>query len=307
MKIHPGNDTLRYFDIAWLSRYDGPGHRVVLYLQGCRLRCPWCHSPHSQPRDARLLYFPARCRYCGCCAQACPQGAHHVTAVSHSVSREHCAGCGKCIDACPVSGRDRPGGALMMPAKEIPVLTLWDMLYPQLDVFRSIGGFTASGGEALLQSKPLSALLRLCKEEGIHTAVETSGAVPQKHIKDVAGLTDCWLFGLRPTRLYTPPHAELIADNLAFLAGTGAGIIIRTPVIGGVTDLPESLEAIAERMQANGLHEIQLLPFNRETFHYYLASGRECAVGTEAAVSPERMEDIRTFFLEKNISASIIQ
>lgn len=301
------DSVLRYFDIAWLSRYDGPGYRVVLYLQGCPLRCPWCHSPHSQPTDFPLLYFPARCRHCGSCARACPHGAHEVTAGVHILHRDRCTGCGQCIGACPVSHPGRADGALAQPGNEETVAGLWHTLYPQLDLLRGIGGLTASGGEALLQWEALAVLLGLCKKEGIHTAVETSGVLPRKHLEDVAPVTDCWLYGLRPTPAYTPPLADRITANLAYLVETGSRIIIRTPVIAGITDSPASLEHIARTMQANGLQEIQLLPFNRETAHYYQALGRECTVGSEANVTPERMEQVRAYFQEKDFSATIIQ
>lgn len=297
---------LNYLDIAWLSHYDGPGHRVVLYLQGCHLRCPWCHSPHSQATGPLLLYFLVRCLHCGRCAQVCPYGVHQVTENSHIVQRDRCVGCGKCIDACPVSHRDHLSGALALPGKQVSVSELWYVLYPQLDLLRSIGGLTVSGGEALLQSEPLAGLLRLCKEEGIHTAVETSGALLQRHIKDVMPLTDCWLYGLRPTPFYTPPFAAQIADNLAFLAKEGKRIIIRTPIIAGITDLQASLEDIAEMMQENGLHEIQLLPFNRETSHFYHALGRKCQVGDEAVVTSGQLETVRDFFLKRGFSATVV-
>jgi pyruvate formate lyase activating enzyme len=215
-------------------------------------------------------------------------------------------GCGKCIDACPLSFREHSGGVLARPVKEKTVEEMWYLLYPQLDLLRSIGGLTVSGGEALLQSEALAGLLRLCKKESIHTAVETSGALPKKRIKDVVELTDCWLYGLRPTPTYAPPHVRQIAENLAYLSKTGSRVIIRTPVITGITDLPVSLERIAGIMQENGLHEIQLLPFNPETSHYYNALGRECRVGDEAIVSSERMEAVRTFFLEKDFLVEII-
>lgn len=298
---------MRYFDIAWLSRYDGPGHRVVLFLQGCNLRCPWCHSPHSQPSESLLLLFSARCQYCHRCEQVCTRAVHLVSAGKHTLHRERCIKCGKCIDVCPVSGRGLLNGALALPTREITVSALWDLLYPQLDLVRDIGGLTVSGGEALLQSGMLRDLLFLCRKEGIHTAIETSGAISRQNIMDVIGFVDCWLFGLRPTPVYTPPCAKKITDNLALISSFGCHIIIRMPVIAGITDLPDSLERIAEIMHANHLREIQLLPFHAGTSHYYHALGRECSVGNDAISSIRGLNAVRDYFQQESFAVSIIQ
>lgn len=299
--------TIRYFDIAWLSHHDGPGQRVVLFLQGCHLHCPWCHSPHSRPPAAPLLFFAARCRRCGRCEAVCPQAVHHVSTGEHRLDRERCRRCGACIDACPVSSRGGTGGALALPTQAVTVAALWDLLYPQLDLLRKIGGITVSGGEALLQSAALQELLCLCRGDGIHTTVETSGSLPTKRLADVAGLVDCWLFGLRPTPLYTEPSADLIAENLAFLRSTAARVIIRTPVIAGVTDLPKSLAQIAATMAACGLTEIQLLPCNRATAHYYHAAGLACPTGPEAVPTAARMDAVRQYFQQRGLAATIVR
>ena len=301
------NLSIRYFDIAWLSRYDGPGHRVVLFLQGCNLRCPWCHSPHSQPSESLLLFFPTRCRYCGRCEQVCTQGVHQVSTGKHILHREKCIKCGKCIDACPVSGRDRLSGALALPTRKISVAELWHLLYPQLDLVRKIGGLTISGGEALLQSQSIRNLLILCKKEGFHTAIETSGAIPMRHITDVVGFIDCWLWGLRPTPVYTPSNSNDITDNLAFLSSTGNHIIIRMPVIAGITDLPKSLNSIAEIMRSNSLREIQLLPYHAGTSHYYHALGREFPIKNDTNTSIKSLHTVRDYFQQENFAVSIIQ
>ncbi len=62
--------NLNYFDIAWMSGHDGPGKRVVLYLQQCHLRCQWCHAPRScfsKPGapGAAGAWTPARTRCTG--------------------------------------------------------------------------------------------------------------------------------------------------------------------------------------------------------------------------------------------------
>jgi pyruvate-formate lyase-activating enzyme len=198
-------------------------------------------------------------------------------------------------------------GALALPTKEITIAALWGVLYPQLDLLRDIGGITVIGGEPLLQSHALRQLLWLCKEAGIHTAIETSGAVPIQYLADVVGLTDCWLFGLRPTPFYVSPDADLIEDNLAFLTEAGSCVIIRTPVIVGITDLPESLERIAVTMHANQLTEIQLLPFHRGTIHYYDATGMLCPVDCETIPSAEQLGTVRDYFQLSGFLTTIIR
>lgn len=308
-KVSAGTEFLsvRYFDIAWLSRYDGPGHRVVIFFQGCNLRCPWCHSPHSQDPESMLLFFSTRCLHCGRCMLVCRQAVHQVSAGEHRLSRERCVRCGKCIDACPVSAREKLSGALVLPTRQTTVSALWNLLYPQLDMVRDIGGLTVSGGEALLQSQPLADLLLLCKKEGIHTAVETSGAIPVQFIKNVVDYVDYWLYGLRPTPFYTAPLTNYIQENLHYLKSAGRPIIIRMPVVAGITDLPDSLDKITKVMHQNKLKEIQLLPFHSGTSHYYHALGRTCVIGNGAIPSTERVAELIAFFYQKDLKASVIQ
>jgi pyruvate formate lyase activating enzyme len=46
--------TGKLFDIKGFSVHDGPGIRITLFLKGCHLRCPWCHSPESQAFHTEL-------------------------------------------------------------------------------------------------------------------------------------------------------------------------------------------------------------------------------------------------------------
>ena len=66
---------------------------------------------------------------------------------------------------------------------------------------RSGGGVTLSGGEPLLQKDFAAEILRLCREAGIHTAVETTGLVPWETFEALEGLVDLYLYAVSYTHL----------------------------------------------------------------------------------------------------------
>ena len=149
---------INYFNVSWISNNDGPGKRVVLFLQKCHLDCAWCHSPHSRGESSPLLFFPNLCLKCGACVEACPSHVHSIKNNVHFIDRDKCILCGNCIKACPSSNQEN--GVLILPTKSTDVTTLYKKLRPQLLLFKDIGGITISGGEPLLQLEAVKKLLK---------------------------------------------------------------------------------------------------------------------------------------------------
>ncbi|HEX3027753.1 MAG TPA: glycyl-radical enzyme activating protein [Clostridia bacterium] len=296
---------MRYFDIVWDSAKDGPGTRVVFFLQGCPLQCLWCHSPHSQPKDAPVLFYREYCTNCGKCRAVCEAGCFGSEQKGYTFDRTACLKCGKCVLNCIQ-------GALVYNFNAGTAKDIFDKIMPQLKLLRNIGGVTLSGGEPLMQCAEVLQLFKMCKKVGVHTAVETSGVADLQCFEDLIEYTDCWLFGLKQTDAekclgMTGANFNTINRNLSFLAGRVPDkIIIRTPLIAGFTDDIPNIQKISEIMLSQGLNKIELLPCNPHTGHYYLAMGKSFDELMFRAPEQDKLNEIIKAFENKGIKARVV-
>ncbi len=270
--------TISYFNISWLSEFDGPGKRVVVFLQGCNLDCAWCHSPQSQPLTSPLLYNKQLCSMCRRCEAVCPNNGHQFVDGSHIINRLHCNGCGQCVEVCPNSSANTNTGALHLPSTQIDVDALYNLLKPQLELVKNAGGITISGGEPLVQSTAAAALAKLCQGTGIHTALETSGIAAKKEIETVLPYIDTWLVGFRLHRGVDKGLSAIMEEKTReFLSiiskKTGVDIIGRIPVIPEYTDRDDYLDKVKILSRQFNINKFELLPHNPESTHYYKAMG----------------------------------
>ena len=74
---------------------------------------------------------------------------------------------------------------------------------------------------------------------------------------------DLKLIDSKAHRHFTGVENALILSNLRMLSSLGALMVIRVPLVPGVTDTAENLQAIAERSESAGLVRVDLLPYNR--------------------------------------------
>ena len=168
--------SARIFEIKRFAVHDGDGIRTTVFFKGCPLKCVWCHNPEGIDFKPELAYYENKCINCGECIRVCPNNAHTIEKGVHIFNRKKCTGCGNCEEVCL-------GNALTLYGEEVTEDELLPKLLEDKEFYEnSNGGVTLSGGECLMQSDFCAELLKKLKENGINTAVDTCGFVPQQRI-----------------------------------------------------------------------------------------------------------------------------
>lgn len=206
----------RISSVQSMGAVDGPGIRFVVFLQGCPLRCVYCHNPETWDPEAGESY----------------------------------------------------------DTEELVQQILRCRPY-----FGESGGVTVSGGEPLMQWEFVAALFRRLKEEGLHTALDTSGIGDLEGAHSVLAFTDLVLCDLKfhteeDYRRHCGGSLKQVLKFLALTEEKNIPLWIRSVVVPGLTDGEAQLSEIHSMAESfSNLERIELLPFRKLCISKYEAMG----------------------------------
>ncbi len=237
---------------------------------------------------------------------ACTWGAISRNGSAVSTDREKCALCGACTTVCYADARQIVG-------REMSVAQVLAEIERDLPFYEeSSGGVTLSGGEPLLQHDFVLALLRACKQQGLHTALDTCGFAPWETLDSIREYVDLFLYDLKLMddarhRQYTGVSNAPILSNLQALAWHGHAVIVRVPLIPGINDDEENLRqtgAFAATLPR--LLRVDLLPYHGLSSEKYDRLGRSYPLPEIRPPAAERIAGIaqmleETFGLEVRV------
>lgn len=216
---------------------DGPGIRFVTFMQGCPLRCRYCHNPDTWRADAPVKY------------ELTPQQ------LLDEVSR--------------------------------------------YKSFIARGGVTLTGGEPLMQPDFCREFFRLCREAGIHTALDTAGSVYNEKTLSVLDFTDLVLLDIKALQ---PELCRAVCGSdgrnalrlLDELERRGIDVWIRHVVVPGLTDDDRLLDELVGYLKPyRCVRKIEWLPYHTMGVFKYKDLGLAYPLEGVPPLPAERIKAIR--------------
>ena len=169
------------------------------------------------------------------------------------------------------------------------------------------GGVTFSGGEPLVQSEFLGALLHRCKKRGLHTAVDTAGILGDRMSEQMLADTDLVLLDLKAfdPALHRKVTGSEVAPVLEFarrLAAAGKPVWIRFVLVPGLTDDLEDVGRLADLVaDLDNVERVEVLPFHKMGEYKWQALGLDYTLGETEPPSEGLTERVRGQFRERGL------
>lgn len=227
----------RIHSLESFGTVDGPGIRFVTFLQGCPLRCLYCHNPDTWDPHRKVAY------------------------------------------------------------EYTPRQLLEEVLRYRSFIVR--GGVTLTGGEPLMQPEFAREFFRLCREEGIHTALDTAGSIVTPQAQAVLDYTDLVLLDIKGlgkelSRRVCGADGSNTLRFLDVLQQRGIPVWIRHVVVPGLTDDDEELDRLVNYLKPyTVVQKIEWLPYHTLGVFKYKELGMPYPLEGVAPLAAERIQAIR--------------
>ncbi|MFF3885895.1 pyruvate formate-lyase-activating protein [Streptomyces sp. NPDC001914] len=171
------------------------------------------------------------------------------------------------------------------------------------------GGVTVTGGEPLLQPAFTGAVLRRCKEAGLHTALDTSGFLGARADDELLADTDLVLLDIKSfdVAAYRELTGGELAPTLDFatrLDRLGIPVWIRYVLVPGRTDAPGPIDGLARFLSGLGnVDRVDVLPFHTMGAPKYEALGIPFLLRDTPVPEPSLTERVRNQFRAHGLAA----
>ena len=152
------------------------------------------------------------------------------------------------------------------------------------------GGVTFSGGEPLFQSDFV--MDTIAQLNGLHILLDTSGYGSAANFTRLAQCVDMLYFDIKSLeagifREYCGGDVNVVLENLMQLRSLDVQVVIRVPLIPGLTDTLQNMTAIAQIIHAIPcLLRVDLLPYHRLAGAKYPLLGLEYQPGFDESQPP---------------------
>ena len=242
------------------SCVDGPGNRLVLFLQGCNFSCPGCHNPHTI----------GLCDDCGDCLAVCPSGALTMSEGKVHWQEVLCTDCDACLEACPRSAN--PKTTTMTVAEVLALLRRYGPL---------LSGITVSGGEATTRLPFVVALFRAIKEAPdlahLSCLLDSNGSLAETGWQRLLPQLDGAMIDLKGWRdsvhlSLTGYGRDRVLASLRLLASHGKLAELRLLHVPGRSDFLDA-EGQLDRGLADFLRQLGAVPIRLNGFRHHGVRG----------------------------------